>query len=240
MENFRSEFACPGQKPPYAESPSLPFGRNIDMPWMSVEDWCQRVTRNLTDPARDNARLVFMGDSITEAWPHSASDIWQQYVINFQALCLGIGGDQTQHLLWRLASGEVDQLSPEVLVLLIGVNNIGYGDWSECETAAGIEAVLHDLRERLPDTEILHLAIFPAGEQATDPFRQKIQRTNELLKNFRIPGVSFLDLGDAFLEEDQSISTDVMYDYLHPTKEGYRRWATALDGELSMRLAKKS
>jgi len=233
MESRNTNSSCPGENLQGEERTNIAFARTYDMPWMSVEDWCRRVSSNLNDPSREGARLVFMGDSITEGWRHAAKDVWDQYFSDYQALSLGVSGDQTQHLLWRLANGEVDQLRPELLVLLIGVNNVGYGGWSEADTAAGVKAVLSDLRRRLPETKIIHLAIFPAGASKDDEFRKKIQRTNELLQDIQIPEVIFRDIGSAFMDADGGISSHVMYDYLHPTSEGYRRWAAALEPELT-------
>lgn len=225
--------ACPGQKPEAPEQPSQAYGRYQDLPWMSVSEWCRRFTQNLKNPARGAAELVFLGDSITEAWPTRGAKVWQETFSRYKPLFLGIGGDQTQQLLWRIENGELKGLKPRVLVLLIGVNNIGWGNWAEAETAQGVEAVLRKLHERLPETTILHLGIFPANERPEDAFRLKIQNTNAKLAAIRIPNVRFLDIGARFLNPDGSISQQVMYDYLHPDEAGYRIWAQALQPELA-------
>lgn len=224
---------CPGPRPEGSEEPAKPYGRYQDLPWMTVGEWCKRFYANRRNPARKDAQLVFLGDSITEGWPYRAPKVWETYFGRYQPLHLGIGGDQTQQVLWRLEKGELDGLAPKVLVLLIGVNNIGWGNWGEADTARGVEAVLRKLRERLPETLILHLGIFPAMEKPNDAFRGKIKNTNALLAQLKVPGVRFLDLGSHFLNADGSISTAVMYDYLHPDEAGYRRWAEALAPELS-------
>ncbi len=231
-EDVATKVVCPGTKPNSSETPTVPYARHMDLPWMTVGEWCNRFRGNLQDPARAKAQLVFIGDSITEGWAGRGAEVWKETFGPYQALHLGIGGDQTQQVLWRIQNGELNGLQPKLIVLLIGVNNIGWGNWNEVESAAGVEAVLKTLHERLPQTEIIHLAIFPAMEKPDDAFRLKIRRTNEYLAKIKIDRVRFLDLGRIFLNSDASISPYVMYDYLHPDQEGYRRWAQALLPEL--------
>ena len=76
---------------------------------------------------------------------------------------MGFSGDRTEHVLWRLENGEVDGISPKVASLMIGTNNAG--DNTAEEIGAGIVAVVQKLREKLPQTKVLILAIFPRGEK---------------------------------------------------------------------------
>lgn len=219
---------CLTAEKPDIERADRPYGRYEDLPWMSVQSWCERFDRNLHAVGREQARVVFFGDSITEGWSDQAPDVWQEFFGDLQPLQLGIGGDQTQQLLWRLEQGELDGLQADVLVLLIGVNNIGYGGWSEQDTAAGVEAVLKQLRLKRPDMTVLHLAILPAMADPGDSFRQKIATTNSYLSALKVEGVRFVDIGAAILEDDGRVSLTTTYDYLHPNREGYRRLAERL------------
>ena len=47
----------------------------------------------------------------------------------------------------------------------------------------------------------------------------------------------YLDIGDAFLDEAGEIPTEIMSDGLHPSTEGYRRWAEAVQEPLSRLMA---
>ena len=139
---------CPGF-PPERESTTSPYARYHDLPWMRVRDWCLRFKRNILHPSRRGTELVFLGDSITEAWTEVAPDIWESYFGRYTPLKLGIPGDETQQVLWRIENGELDGLKPRVIVLLVGVNNLRNGEWSVAETAAGIEAVLHAIKKKV-------------------------------------------------------------------------------------------
>ena len=58
--------------------------------------------------------LLFIGDSITEGWEGDGAAVWQESYGEREALNLGIGGDRTQHVLWRLEAGVLDGLSPRL------------------------------------------------------------------------------------------------------------------------------
>ena len=96
--------------------------------------------------------LVFLGDSITQAWETEGADVWEEYYAPRHAVNLGFNGDRTENVLWRLKNGEVDGINPKVLVLLIGTNNTGHRQDCAQDTAKGIEEILKVLAEKLPTT----------------------------------------------------------------------------------------
>ena len=70
-----------------------------------------------------NVDLIFIGDSITHSWEGNGKKNWDQYYDKRNAVNMGFGGDTTQHVIWRLEHGEIDNISPKVAVLMIGTNN---------------------------------------------------------------------------------------------------------------------
>jgi lysophospholipase L1-like esterase len=193
--------------------------RVVEEPWMSLAEWRARHQRQLAHPDRAVSKLVFLGDSITEAWVET-SELRARFA-RHAPLNLGIGGDQTQHLLWRIDDGTLDGLSPRLLVLLIGVNNLGNG-FSPEETLAGIGAVVESVQSHLPNTKLLLLQVLPAGRTTADPLREAIRATNARLAEFSDPGrVELFDAGNPLLESDGSIAPSTMEDFLHPTADGF-------------------
>ena len=202
------------------ERSDVPTPRSVEEPWMSLAEWRRRHAAQRHAEGRAQAEVVFLGDSITEGWGQSAA--FHERFGHYHPLNLGIGGDQTQHVLWRIEDGTLDGLTPRLLVLLIGVNNLGNGQQSPEQTARGVAAILRAVRARRPHTPVLLLAILPAGQRSDDPLRQEIALTNPLLEKLAEPGsVSVLDVGASFLEKDGTISADVMQDFLHPNASGY-------------------
>lgn len=219
--------ACPIPVPTDPESPWTPSPRREDYPWMSRVEWCQRFQAQLQDPAREGTQLVFMGDSITQGWTDQAEDIWRAAFGHLQALRLGIGGDRTQNLLWRIENGELAGLNPRVLVLLIGINNLSAGDTPDA-TAQGVRAVVDRIRAALPQSKILLLGLLPSGALPSDPLRDRIQMTNLKLQELSQDSIHYYDIGRGFFKDDGSIDVALMPDYLHPNVDGYRLMAKAL------------
>jgi lysophospholipase L1-like esterase len=192
---------------------------------MSLKEWHSRHEAQLSAPGRAQAQVALVGDSITQMW--ADADVYRSLAL-YHPLNLGIGGDQTQHVLWRLQHGSLSGTSPRVVVLLIGVNNLGNGH-EPAETVRGVCAVAETIRQQLPSAKILLLGILPTGALRTDPMRQKVIETNRLLKAATLPNyVSFHDVGAVFVEPDGSISAETMADGLHPTPSGFVRLTQAV------------
>ncbi|HVU99890.1 MAG TPA: GDSL-type esterase/lipase family protein [Verrucomicrobiae bacterium] len=183
--------------------------------------------------AGSKAELIFVGDSITERWEGDGKNVWAKYYQHRNALNLGIGGDRTEHVLWRLDHGNIDGLHPKVAVLLIGVNNIPDESNSPGDVLAGIKAIVQRLRTGLPETKILVLGIFPFRPDFS-PQRGRALQINQALSHIADnKNVFFLDFGERFITADGKITKAIMRDALHPTEAGYRIWAEAMEPKLS-------
>ncbi len=174
--------------------------------------------------------LVFLGDSITHFWDDRAKSVWDKYYAQRNALNLGFSGDRTEHVLWRLNHGAVDGMSPKVLVLMIGTNNTGHRQDAPEDIAAGIKAILTNLEQKLPNTKVLLLAIFPRGATQDDRLRKINDDTNNIIKNFHDgKQVHYLNINHLFLDEKGVLSKQVMNDLLHPNVDQYPVWAEAIE-----------
>ncbi|REK17238.1 MAG: GDSL family lipase [Planctomycetota bacterium] len=173
--------------------------------------------------------LVFIGDSITQGWEGNGKDVWKKYYDKRNAANLGIGGDRTQHVLWRLENGNIDGISPKLAVLMIGTNNSNGNDNTAEEIGAGITAIVEKLRKELPEMKILILAIFPRGEKPS-PQREKNAKASEIASKLADDEmVYYLDIGPNFLEEDKTLTREVMPDLLHLSPKGYEIWAESIE-----------
>lgn len=128
--------------------------------------------------------VLFIGDSITHGWEGQRA--WQEHFGSFKPVNLGIGGDQTGHVLWRITDGkEIDRLKPKAAVLMIGTNNTG--GHSAQQIAGGIQAIVEELRRQKPDIKVLVLGVFPRGnssdaERNVAQIKEALQPINEELK----------------------------------------------------------
>lgn len=204
-----------------------PVPRLGDEPWLISEEWRVQHERHLVAQRRTEAKVVFLGDSITAGW--RGAPAYREAFAKYIPLNLGVAGDHTQNVLWRIQQGTLDGLSPQVVVVMIGVNNLGGGFTPEA-TVGGVQAVVSAVQERLPRSRILLLAILPARHSPTEGLRSKITDANRLLARIGWPGsVSFRDVGSVFLDSEGKIAKTIMRDFLHPTAEGYQLLSTSVD-----------
>lgn len=176
------------------------------------------------------AELVFLGDSITQGWDGAGKAAWTKTWAPLKAANFGIGGDRTEHVLWRLDHGNFDGLKPKLTVLMIGTNNTGHRMDPAADTAAGVKAIVDKLRTKQPQMKVLLLGIFPRGEKADDAMRVRTTEINALLAKLADqPSVFYLDPTQTFVQPDGSLSKDVMPDFLHLSPEGYARWTAAIE-----------
>ena len=230
---------------PVAPSEQSPY-------WAGPGYWDRRHIAKLAEIAAGPQAYdcVFVGDSITHNWEgwsdpvdvavvtaaHESGQlafpngpgrvVWEEMRRTSRLLNLGIGGDKTQNVLWRLEHGEMDGYRTRFVALMIGTNNT---DDSPEDRAEGIRAILAKIGELQPDATILLHPIFPCGATPADPHRISCGKTNDIIRRFADGGrVVWVDFNSRFLQPDGTLSATMMPDFLHPLEEGYRIWAEAL------------
>lgn len=201
--------------------------------------WLPRHEEKLAEKnTMEKVDLVFLGDSITQAWEKEGADVWEAFYQPRHALNLGFNGDRTEHVLWRLAHGEIDNIQPKLLVLLVGTNNAGHRMDKAEDTALGIKTILDVLGEKLPRTKILLLAVFPRSAKQTQKLRVLNEQVNQIIRTYADEKrVFFLDINHQFLDENGRLTSDVMNDFLHPNANQYRVFAEAIESHLQRLLA---
>jgi beta-glucosidase len=175
--------------------------------------------------------LLFLGDSITQGWSSRGIKVWHDRYDKYQPANFGIGGDRTQHVLWRMDNGELDGISPKVVVLMIGTNNTAH--WSADDILRGDSRIVQEIHQKLPDAKLLLLAIFPRGADpanaAVAAVRQTIKQVNDGLAELDDGSKTrYLDIGSKFLDPDGALPKTIMPDALHPNEKGYTIWADAM------------
>lgn len=185
--------------------------------------------------------LLMIGDSITQGWENAGKNVWGEYYAHRKPINLGISGDRTEHVLWRLENMPLDLISPKAAVVMIGTNNLG-SKMSPSDTAQGIAAVVEKLRWLKPQMKIIVLKVFPRDKNPDGNLRQKVNELNEIFPPLveGIDNVQVVDINDSFLEDDGTISNDVMPDKLHLSENGYKFWARALEPVLEKTLDEKN
>jgi len=181
--------------------------------------------------AGDACQLVFIGDSITQAWETAGSNVWRDNYAQYNAVNLGISGDRTEHVLWRLKNGNLQPLHPSLAVVMIGTNNAAGSE--PLNTAAGISAIVNELNEQRPEMKVLLLNVFPRGATADNGLRLKNDKVNSIINKLDAsPLVRVVDIKDFFLSDNELLETNIMPDLLHLSEYGYTLWQSGIAQEL--------
>jgi lysophospholipase L1-like esterase len=195
-------------------------------------------------------RVVLVGDSIAHFWSgmDSIGEIddsltlprWKAAFAGIPALNMGFASDRTQNLIWRLENGAFKNVSPYLIVLMIGRENListpTLAESTPEETAQAVRKVIGMLRKRAPAAEIVLMGVLPCGS-AKSPLRERISLLNRLLE--RIPSygydgkVSYLDVGGRFTGVNGEIPRTLMPDLIHPSDEGYAILSASLEPYLA-------
>ncbi len=194
--------------------------------------WHDRDAAMSAKAKQGNIDLAFIGDSITHGWEGRGKPVWEKYYGDRNAINLGIGGDRTEHVVWRLLNGNLGKIQPKVVVLMIGTNNTGHLLQDPDQVAEGVERILQILKQRLPKTNIVLHGIFPRDNPLHENRLNNIAINQRLRRFADEERVDFLEIGDVFLEEGGTIDPKIMPDRLHLSEEGYERWAKTLEPKL--------
>jgi len=172
--------------------------------------------------------VLLVGDSITIQWGAS----WAKHFPDRKAVNIGIGGDKTQNVLWRLDHGGVEGLRPKTIVLMIGNNNMFFTPETGVAAAAkGVETCVRNLREKFPDAALIVVKILPCHAPKVR-FYEDILLTNAEIDRLNLGAdlkVKVLDLTKDFLNADGTIRKALYTpDNIHLSPEGYAVYAERL------------
>ncbi|MDO5552423.1 MAG: GDSL-type esterase/lipase family protein [Planctomycetia bacterium] len=195
--------------------------------------WKDRYEQEKARMEQGNVDLIMIGDSITHNWENPGKDTWQKYYANRNAMNFGIGGDRTEHVLWRLDNCPLDKISPKTAVIMIGTNNVGHGTSSPEDTVLGIEAIVNRVKTAWPNAKILLLEVFPRGGTADDGMRVAVNKINEGLRPIyadgKVANVTLYSLTEFFLDDQGILPAAIMPDGLHPSPAGHEIWAEKIE-----------
>ncbi|XP_034247330.1 platelet-activating factor acetylhydrolase IB subunit beta homolog [Thrips palmi] len=180
--------------------------------WMNVHN------RYVSEAKEKEPEVIMIGDSLIQHLEHL--DYWNRVYAPMHTLNFGIGGDETQHVLWRISNGELDNVKPKVVVILAGTNNSGSSE----EIAEGILEIVKVVRDKQPDAYIVLLSLLPRGH-LPNPLRDRNEAINVIIKEkaLAMNKVEVLSIGQCLVQPDGTISHHDMYDYLHLTNAGYEK-----------------
>ncbi|HEU5396907.1 MAG TPA: GDSL-type esterase/lipase family protein [Verrucomicrobiae bacterium] len=203
---------------------TTPVAQNRDH---AIYDWPTRHAAVLEFNRTHQPDIVVIGDSIIHYWggepvaPKAwAADVWNRTFAGWSVENLGFGWDRTENVLWRIDHGELNGISPKLIIIKIGTNNTGLN--SPGEIAEGVEAVCERAHEVQPGAKILLLGILPRRDEG--PSRPAVTSQVNRLLQARLGSVSWIhyrDFGPSFRNPDGSVNAALFADGVHPNHDGY-------------------
>lgn len=202
-------------------------------------EWWIKRHQTIISRMEKNPELILIGNSIFHSLDHeSRQEVWEKYLDQYQAVNMGISGDRTENVIWRLQNGSLENIQPKVALVLIGTNNTDGNHYLNISTpeelAGGIWKICEIVEDKLPETKILIMGILPYGYKPNH--RDNINKaTNSLISNFpeKNPNIHYTDIGDVYLDDEGKVKPDLMPDYLHPNLEGHLLMFEALEDDIA-------
>ncbi|XP_037028074.1 platelet-activating factor acetylhydrolase IB subunit beta-like [Bradysia coprophila] len=218
-----------------AQSNGVPNNINepsIPVPRPDSTGWTQRHAQFIENTANNpDIPIIFYGDSITERWHENGITVFERFYEPLNVANYGIGGDRTQWLQWRIRNGEVQGLSPKLVVLKIGTNNVARN--VDSSAAKGIINVVGTLRELLPNTKILLLGLLP--RTGADYFDRIVGINSRLRTLHDGQNIFYLDMFNQFRDNNAwgVVPATLFSDGVHLTTGGYELWAEIMNPVLN-------
>lgn len=214
--------SIPTQTPAAAPCPQA---KQVEQMQAKLDDWAQLNRYRAADavlqpPASGEQRVVFYGDSITDAWGRVRGVFFpgKPYVNR------GISGQTTPQMLVRFQQ-DVVHLHPAAVVILAGTNDVAGNTGPETpemieDNFRSMAAIAHQNHFKVVLASILPAIAYPwkPGVQPAD----EIRRLNDWLKDFsQRDGDVYLDYYTALADAQGGMKPGLSVDGVHPTAEGY-------------------
>ncbi len=213
-----------------------------------LKDWPQLARyRNdnskVTGPAKNEARVVFMGDSITDSWDDPK---YGGFFPGKPYIDRGISGQTTPQMLIRFRADVID-LQPKVVVILAGTNDIA-GNTGPM-TLEQIEENLTSMAElaKAHSIRVVLASLLPISDyeqrdgkpivRSTQRPPDKIRALNDWMKSFAVKNkLTYLDYYSAMIDDKGFLRDELSEDGLHPNAKGYAIMAPLAEAAIARSL----
>ena len=211
----------------YNTSPATrPVGRDNKAGWYEMHEKHESMAK------RTGLEYILCGDSIIAGLSRYI-DVWRKYFGPLRALNLGIGGDRTQHVLWRAENLDISPTT-KFVVLHCGTNNIDR-DTASC-IANGILSIAVTFQEKITGLKILVTGLLPRDLEKNSIRREKINKVNKMVKRMcrtKFENIYFMKQDDDWILEDGNLDESLYFtDHLHLIEKGNNKFASSITKSL--------
>ncbi len=193
---------------------------------------------NATLPAPEPGRVVFFGDSITDAWGRGADPV--PFFPGKPYINRGIGGQTTPQMVVRYQQ-DVIALKPAAVLILAGTNDLAGNTGLESMEAIedsmrtmGDLATAHGIKVILASVLPVDDYAWRRGLQPAD----KVRALNAWMKSFCAErGYTYLDYYTSLATPEGAMKPGTSKDGVHPTPAGYAIMAPLAQAAIDKALA---
>ena len=201
---------------------SSPMGRD------NKHGWYEKHEKFVTIAAGSLSSVLLIGDSLVNGLARYHR-VWSKYFKPLRALNFGVGGDRTQHVLWRIQNGEIP-LNLQVAFIYCGTNNLDRDNPDEIRD--GIASIVYTIQERKPNANFIVSGLLPR-DQETSFRRDKIKLVNQKLRKWcqsgKVRNVHYLKPDKDWTEPGGRLVERYYFsDFLHLVEEGYEKFAKSI------------
>jgi lysophospholipase L1-like esterase len=197
-------------------------------------------------PAKNEQRVVFMGDSITDSWdsPNNGGFFPGKPYVN-----RGISGQTTPQMLIRFRR-DVIELKPRVVVILAGTNDIA-GNTGPT-TLEAIEDNLKSMAQLATanNIRVVFASVLPVSDyelrdgkplnQTTRRPPDKILALNKWIQEYaKANRYGYLDYFSAMADDKGFLKDELSDDGLHPNAQGYVVMAPLVEAAIAATLKRR-
>ena len=218
----------------YAQTAKVPDcaeeTKRADRAEARLKDWPQigryhDADASVSPPAKNEDRVVFLGDSITDGWK------LDQYFPGKPYINRGISGQTTPQMLVRFRADVID-MKPKVVVILEGTN-----DLAGITGPMPVEAIEGTIMSIVELAKANHIYVVLSSLTPVNDYEQrdrkpiiqtvrrppaKILELNTWIKKYAADnGLGYLDYFTAMVDDKGFFKADITYDGLHPNAKGY-------------------
>ena len=190
------------------------------------EDWpnlnrYQEANAKLTTPDKQHQRVVFMGNSITDAWIDRSPDFFE----NPAYIGRGISGQTTPQMLVRFRQ-DVIELKPKAVVILAGTNDIAGNTGPSTLDMIMDNLVSMTELAKYNDIKVLLCSVLPASHYSWSPDKEpadKIVTVNRRIQAYAEKAdVMYVDYYSALVNNEKGMKKKYSPDGVHPNQAGYK------------------
>ena len=207
----------------YCTSPvSSPMGRDNKHGWYEEHEKFVAIT------TRSLLSVLLVGDSLVNGLARYHR-VWSKYFEPLHALNFGVGGDRTQHVLWRIENGEIP-LNLQVAFVHCGTNNLDRDNPAEIRD--GIASIVYTIQEKKPNANIIVSGLLPRDQEISsrcDKIKLVNQKLMKWCRSGKVRNMHYLKPDKDWTEPDGWLVERYYFtDFLHLVEEGYEKFAKSI------------